>query len=299
MRSQNIPLSDGAETVIEWFGDDQASTQGVIVFFPALGVPIRYYHRLAEAWSGRGYRIALVETRGQPQSSIDDVKRHNFGYREVVTVDMVSVMKAIREEVGDEPVYLAGHSLGGQFALMYASRFDDPIDGIILIAAGSNYHRTLSGTAKRLARHINIRLTRLINKTLRYFPGDKLGFGGRQPLNMMNDWSFEGLNGRYRVTNDSFDYDAALENLKASVLMVSLEGDPLVPRSCADFLAAKLSSASVHQHTLEAKLFGRKAASHFGWAKQPDPVLDALDTWVGGKPTSTVTSSPESALHEA
>ena len=298
MKSQTVAMADGAETVIEWYGDIHEATQGVVVFFPALGVSIQYYRGLAEAWSEKGCSVVLVETRGQKLSSVNDVKRNNFGYREVVTQDMASVMDAVRATAGALPLYLAGHSLGGQFALMYASRYETDLAGIMLVAAGSNYHRTLPGGKQRLARHVNIRLTRLINNALGFFPGDKLGFGGRQPKNMINDWSFEGLKGRYRVVNDEVDYDAMLSRLTVPVLMLSLEGDPLVPRSCADYLAEKLKSAPVRQKTIPAERFGRKAASHFGWAKQPEPVLEALEAWRRNERESETASSSVTLLHE-
>lgn len=285
MISQSIEFQDGETTVLECFGDpapDKASTP-VVVFFPALGVSIKYYRELANQWAAKGLRVVLAETRGQGQSSVKNVKRSNFGYKEILTIDIPAILKNVRTMYGAAPLYLAGHSLGGQFALLYASRYHPKLAGIVLVAAGSNFHSTLSKSSSALIRHFNIGLTRVINRGLGYFPGDKLGFGGRQPKNMIEDWSFEGLNGHYRICGDSFDYNAALRSLKVNLLMLSLEGDPLVPRSSADYLARKLESASVDQSTIPASAFGRAAASHFGWAKKPEPVLERVETWMSNR----------------
>lgn len=280
MSTRKITMADGSETVLERFGEPSERSKAAIVFFPALGTPIRYYRKFGETLASRGYCIAMPETRGQLQSSVRDVKQHNFGYKEVVTLDMVAAIANMRQETESLPLFLVGHSLGGQLALLYRCRFEIDLGGIILVASGSNYYRSLPSAMTRQSRHINIRLVRLINNALGYFPGDKLGFGGRQPLNIINDWTFEGLNGRYRIAGDEFDYNAALARLDLPILMLSLDSDPLIPRSSADFLASKLEAAKIDQETLPAVQVRKAASNHFAWAKQSEPIVDALDHWM-------------------
>ena len=124
-----------------------------------------------------------------------------------------------------------------------------------------------------------IPLVRLIGQSLGFFPRDKLGFGGRQPLNMILDWTHEALTGHYRVVGDNTDYNAALESLELPVMLLSLSGDPLIPRPCADFLARKLKKARVTQVELQAGDYGMKAFSHFSWVKKPEPVLEQVESW--------------------
>jgi predicted alpha/beta hydrolase len=286
LKSQPFELSDRARTVVEWFGEETSPAKGLVVFLPALGASIDYYRPMAEAWVGLGYRVATVELRGGKQSSIKIVRGQNFGYHEVLNVDLASIVPMLRTEAAGRPFLLAGHSLGGQFALLYASRHPREVDAVVLLAGGSNYYGAMP-SGKRLTRHLGLRTIRSINQVLRFFPGDKLGFGGRQPFNMMQDWTEEALTGRYRVTGDPTDYDLELANLAVPVLMVSLHGDPLVPKCSADYLAKKLARAHVAQ--IEHRTEDGKAHHHFRWVKKPAEILAHVDHWIGAHVGTTNT----------
>ena len=280
MKQQPFELPDGARTVVEWFGEETTPEKGLVAFLPALGASVHIYRAMAEAWAGMGYRVATVELRGGKQSSVKDPRAHNFGYNEVLNVDLASIVPRLRAEAAGQPFLLAGHSLGGQFALLYASRHPVEVDAVVLLAGGSNYYGAMP-RGQRFTRHLGLRAIRTIDQVLRFFPGDKLGFGGRQPLNMILDWTQEALTGRYGVRGDAADYDQHLELLKAPVLMVSLRGDTLVPRACADHLAKKLMRAQVVQ--IEVRAEDGEAYHHFRWLKKPDPILAAVDQWIGAE----------------
>jgi predicted alpha/beta hydrolase len=280
LKSQPFEVSDRARTVIEWFGEEAPPEKGLIVFLPALGASVDFYRPMAEAWAALGYRVATVELRGGKQSSVKDVRAHNFGYNEVLNVDLASIVPALRAQAAGRPFLLAGHSLGGQFALLYASRHPSDVDAVVLLAGGSNYYGAMP-RGKRFTRHLGLQTVRTIDQVLRFFPGDKLGFGGRQPFNMILDWTQEALTGRYIVTGDPADYDHELELLKVPVLMVSLQGDTLVPRPSADYLASKLTRAQVAQIELVAP--DGTPYHHFRWVKQPAPILSQVDRWISAQ----------------
>ena len=280
MTSQPFELADRAQTVVEWFGEETTREKGLVVFLPALGASVDFYRTMAEAWAGLGYRVATVELRGGKQSSVKDVRAHNFGYNEILNVDLASIVPRLRGEAAGRPFLLAGHSLGGQLALLYASRHPSEIDAVVLLAGGSNYYGAMP-RGKRFTRYLGLRTVRTIDQVLRFFPGDKLGFGGRQPFNMILDWTQEALTGRYRVTGDAADYDHDLEQLKMPVLMVSLQGDTLVPRPSADYLARKLPRTQVAQIELRAE--DGTAYHHFRWVKKPAAILAQVDQWIGAQ----------------
>src|SRR5262245_18515083 len=118
LKLQPFELSDRAQTVVEWFGENTMARKGLVLFLPALGASVDYYRTMAEAWAGLGYRVATIELRGGKQSSIKDVRANNFGHTEILNVDLVSIIPTLRAEAAGQPLLLAGHSLGGQFALL-------------------------------------------------------------------------------------------------------------------------------------------------------------------------------------
>jgi predicted alpha/beta hydrolase len=278
LNQQPFELPDRERTIVEWFGDKTTADKALVVFVPALGASVDYYRPMADAWAGLGYSVATVELRGGKQSSITDVRAHNFGYNEILNMDLASIVPRLRAEAAGRPLLLAGHSLGGQFALLYASRHPSEVDGVVLLAGGSNYYGAMPRWGQRLMRHLGLRTVRTIDQVLRFYPGDKLGFGGRQPLNLILDWTHEALTGKYCVTGDAADYDRDLEQLDMPVLMVSLRGDALVPRPSADYLARKLTRAQVAQ--IELLPEDGSSYHHFRWVKRPAPVLAPVDDWI-------------------
>jgi predicted alpha/beta hydrolase len=277
VKPQTFESSDRTRTVVEWFGEEAIPEKGLVVFLPALGTSVDSYRSMAKAWAGLGYRVATIELRGGKQNSVKDVRAHNFGYNEILNVDLASIVPRLRAEAAGQPFLLAGHSLGGQFALLYASRHPSEVDAVVLLAAGSNYYGAMP-RGERFKRHFGLRAVRTIDQVLRFFPGDKLGFGGRQPLNMILDWTHEALTGRYRVIGNAADYDRDLGQLKAPVLMISLQGDTLVPKPSADYLARKLSQARITQ--IELRTEGGKVHQHFRWVTKPAPILAQVDQWI-------------------
>jgi len=63
--------------------------------------------------------------------------------------------------------------------------------------------------------------------------------------------------------------------------MVSLQGDTLVPRVSADYLARKLTRAQVAQIELVAE--DGQAYHHFRWVKKPAAILAQVDRWIGAQ----------------
>jgi predicted alpha/beta hydrolase len=267
---------DGTKLTVEWFGAPQEA-KAVVAMLPALGVNTGYYRVLGRELAGLGYAVATIPMRGEGRS-MNEVRRHNHGYREVLDVDLASVVPKLQGRAQGRPFYLVGHSLGGQFALLYASRRPSGISGVALIAGGSNYYAT-APEGKRLGRHVAVWAVRAIDRALGFFPGDKLGFGDRQPKNMMLDWTHEALRGTYAILGDQRNPDDDLAALAMPVLFVSLAGDRLVPASSAQFLGAKLRAASTRFVELDPSQFEARV-DHFRWARCPRPVVSAIEPWL-------------------
>jgi predicted alpha/beta hydrolase len=266
---------------VEWFGEDASDpARPLVVFLPAMGVNTSFYRETFEAWAACGASVAAIEARGMKQSTNCDVRGKGFGYAEVLDIDLATIVPRLVREAGPRPVYLAGHSLGGQFALLYASVAKHAVDGVILVGGGSNHFATLPSRGARVKRYVGFRFIRVLLALLGYFPGHKIGFGGRQPRRLMADWTHEGLTGRYPKIGELHDYEARLRQARFPVLMISFESDGLVPASSADALARKLVHADVSRSELKlAGLPGRRSV-HFGWAKEPQPVLAAIMSWI-------------------
>jgi predicted alpha/beta hydrolase len=274
---ETIPIrsADGASTVVEAFG----SSGDAVLFLPALGVPLHYYRPLLARWAELGYRLFALELRGMPQSSTTDVRGNDFGYNHALALDIPAAI-AQTPLAGDRFI-VAGHSLGGQLALLYAAGHADAVRAVVTIASGSSHHGALSGLVERAKRRAHVGIISGITRLLGYFPGHRLGFGGRQARTMMADWAFEGRHGRFRIAGSAADHEAQLAALQHPVLMLTLDGDPILPRSSSDALGARLVATTVDTVHVARGLNGGEPFDHFRWARRtPDVVLEPVTGWL-------------------
>ena len=277
---RTIPITapDGATSVVEAFGSEGPA----VLFLPALGVPLHYYRPLLADWAERGYRVLGLELRGMPQSSTADVRANDFGYVHALTLDIPAAIGAAGLEA---PLLLAGHSLGGQLALLYAAAHPAAVRAVVTIASGSSHHGAFPTRAARTRRRGQMAAVQAIIRTVGWFPGHLVGFGGRQPRTMIADWSHEGRFGRFEIAGSAADHEGELAALDAPVLMLTLDGDPIVPRHSSDHLAVRLVSARVDAVHVHRSRGDGAAFDHFRWARRtPRAVLDPVTAWLATLP---------------
>jgi predicted alpha/beta hydrolase len=270
---RTIPVAspDGATSVLEEYGPLDA--ERTVLFLPALGVPLSYYRPFFELWGDAGEHVFALELRGQPQSSTSDVRRNDFGWNTILELDIPT---ALAELDHSRPVVLAGHSLGGQLSLLYAAAHPGEVDAAITIASGSSYHGALRTRRQRIMRRTGEFAIRTISTVFGYFPGHRLGFGGRQPRGMMLDWSHESRHGRYVFDRGRVDREAALADLELPVLMITLDGDKLIGPTAANHLASRVPRATIDRVRLQHS----EPLDHFRWArKNPAPIVAAVRAW--------------------
>lgn len=279
-RAHTVVSDHPGELTLLEFGE-ATRARPPIVFLPALGVPLAYYRPLLTEWAARGRHLFGVEMRGMPEADPRALRRAPFGYGVLLRHDLPAVFA---DPVLDgRRVVAVGHSLGGQLALLATAAGTIAPSAVVTIATGSStMHRGAPATA-RFRRAAEIALVRLASAGLGYWPGHRLGFGGLQPRTLMRDWAHEARTGRYRVSGDPTDYEAALPSLASRVLLMTIEGDPLITPESVDALARRLPAAT-DRLTVTAG-----ARDHFLWARRtPKLLIDPLERWLqdGESPTA-------------
>ncbi len=247
----------------------------ILLFLSALGTPARVYGRFGREMVLHGVQVCTPDWRGIASSSVRAGRKSDFGYRELLEFDLASLIEAVRRRFPESPIWLGGHSLGGQLALLKAAANPRGISGVVLVASGSVHLSAYQGKL-RAAIGCLAYLSGLVGTAIGYFPGARVGFGGREAAGLMRDWSTVARTGQYRPAESRIDYEQCMRSLEIPVLALTFEADAWSPASAAQALLKKLSAQSpLHRHWTTAET-GGTPVDHYSWLKQPSLVAPAL-----------------------
>lgn len=258
----------------------EAPQRPVILFLPGMGAPADYYRPLGERLASEGVATAaLLDLRGQGRSSARARRGDQFGYREILEMDLPQAVIVLRRALRGRRLYLAGHSLGGQLGLFLSARMRESVDGVILIAAGTAHYREWPSEYRLRANLITAGVS-LAAQLLPWYPGHVLGFGGEQPRRLMRDWGRVARKGAYRPDGSDFDYEAAARDCVLPVLSVGVREDPIAPAPAREALLGKAPRAEVTRVEIDGVAHHGPFRRHFSWAREPEEAVMAIRGWI-------------------
>lgn len=254
----------------------------VVYWLPAMGVPAKHYLPLAAALAARGVAVALHEWRGIGSSSLRAGGRSNWGYRELLEIDLPAGMAAMRAHWPQARPWLGGHSLGGQLACLYAGLHPADLAGIVLVASGAPYWRRFRRGALVGFAYV---LAPVLAALLGHLPGRRIGFGGNEARGVTADWARSGRRGRYAAAGMATDFEQRLAALELPLLALRLRDDWLGPAASLDWLLGKLPHALRRHELVTPDELGGQPADHFGWMKAPEAVAARIADWIAAHDT--------------
>ena len=139
-------------------------------------------------------------------------------------------------------VVLAGHSLGGAIALMYALRYPQELKGVIIIGSGARLrvHPMFLTPCEEAVKGDTQRWYELVEEMYRLTPEDyKMEIVEKQkaigPAIMLNDF----------LCCDKFDIMDRVHEVKVPTLIICGESDVMTPVKFANYLGAKIANSRV------------------------------------------------------
>lgn len=267
-------------------GSDDRPDSPVVLLWPAMGVPARYYTPFVAALRAAGMAVVVADLRGTGASTPPPGRASRYGYAELVD-DVGAVLEVLKERLDGRTRLLLGHSLGGHATLLHVALTGGAqVDGLVLVAVGTPYWRLYPGRRG----HLVLAGSQLIHGTARllgWWPG--WGFGGRQARGVIRDWAHTVRTGRFPHL-DGVDAEAALREVRLPVLAVSVEGDRLTPAATLDHLCARLTAAPVTRHDYTTAEAGAPM-NHFTWVRAAGPLaarVAAFAAHLPARPSATV-----------
>ena len=255
------------------------ATAPLVVFLPALGTLSRFYGRFAQAMAAAGIAVCTPDWRGMGSSSIRASRHHPFGYRELIELDAQATLMALAEHCPTSPLWLGGHSLGGQVAALVAATHREQVHGFLAIASGTVYAPCYSVRLRAGIRALST-LIACSRPLIGHFPGRRVGFGGRESHGVMHDWLHTARHGTYAPHGSSVDYESLLRRFDRPALALNFSGDSWAPAAIGRMLLDKMPlSRSELWHWTSADS-GGQILDHFSWARQPELVAPRVAAWL-------------------
>ena len=255
--------------------------RAVILLLPALGVPAQYYQPLAQALAGQGLAVLLLEQRGQGRSPLRASRQQSWGFAACLA-DIGCALEQAGARWPGCPRLLLGHSLGGHLAAMATALYPTQLAGVVLAACGSPWRRLYRGATRWQLELLARVLLPLSLRTLGYYPGHRIGFGGREAAGLMRDWSVLARENRYRAAGLDQDLEAGIRAWRGRMLLLRPADDALVPPAAAQSVAERFAAAQTVQITLSAAQIGA-AADHYRWVREPQAAAAAIAAWWAGE----------------
>ena len=162
------------------------SPRASVVFGPAMAVPQAFYAAFAAHLAGQGFEVWTFDYRGTGASLNGSMRGVKADLTDWLKLDYDAVLQAATAASPGRPLYLVGHSLGGQFAPLLPSR--DQVAGLINIAVGSGSLRHNVPSLRRKAPLMWYVMAPLLCPLFGYFPGSKIGVVGDLPTGAMFQW---------------------------------------------------------------------------------------------------------------
>lgn len=274
-KHSEISLSGGGTTTLHVSPAKEPGAPVALVL-PAMGVPAGYYGPFVDELASEGVTAAVADYPGQGEARPLTSRAHDHGYAEIAGGWLPSVVAALRAD-HDGPVVVIGHSLGGHIALAHLAGDEPVIDGVVLIGSGTPYWRHQQGV-KTL---VQTQAMGLITRALRFWPGDRLGFGGVQPRTLVREWAAFARTGT--LAPEGRPVDDGLRQRELPVLVVDLDNDTLAPPTAVDGLVALLPAAQVERwaFTKTADDPG-KPVNHYSFARSPEIIGGSIAEWALG-----------------
>lgn len=251
-----------------------AQAQAALLWLPALGVAAKHYLPFAEELAAHGVAVFVHEWRGNGSSSLRPDRANDWGYRELLTIDLPASYSAMARQVPSLPLLIGGHSLGGQLATCYAALHPETFNQLWLVATGTPYWRSFPAPRRWLL-PLFYRFAPWLADRRGRLNGRRLGFGGMEARGLIRDWAKVGLSNRYAAAGLDVDLEAALARLSIPVHGVLFDRDWLAPQGSLDALLARLAPAQRKLIALNERQLGTRA-DHFAWMKQPLSVVECL-----------------------
>ncbi|CDG82708.1 alpha/beta hydrolase family protein [Janthinobacterium agaricidamnosum] len=243
----------------------QQQVRAEVVIGPAIAVPQVFYTLFAGHLASLGYRVWTFDYRGIGASRSGSLRHCQADLLTWVEQDLNAMVLHASRQVEEVPLFLLGHSLGGQTApFLPAIR---QVAGLINISVGSGAVRHNQPAMRRSAQLLWHVLAPVLCPLFGYFPGKRIGVVGDLPRGVMLQWRRWCLAHDYMLDGEP-GARAAYARASYPVLSLFFSDDELLAEAGSRMLHDAYTGTEVDYRPLSPAQFDLPRIGHFGFFKQ-------------------------------
>lgn len=234
--------------------------RGAVVIASALGVPRGFYGRFADGLAARGYGSLTFDYRGVEGSGAsvapEEVSLVDWGAQ-----DLDAALRTARSAF-DGPLFLLGHSIGGQLAGLAPSSSE--LAGLVLVASCAPYPSRYPWR-ERLGVELVWRVLVPLFGRGPWFSTKRIGLGSADlPTTVIRTWRDWGLTPGYLFDPRHGVDVSGYARLAVPMLSWSFADDRLTSRAAIDALHAHYPAVALTERYVTAP----PAVGHFGYFRR-------------------------------
>jgi predicted alpha/beta hydrolase len=259
--------------------------RAVVVVAGALGVPRRFYSRLAEFLASQGLTTLTFDYRGIAESVPEAGQEILIDMERWGRLDIDAAVRSVLALYPGVPIYLLGHSCGGQlFGLAESS---PQLAGAVLVGA------SLPHTSRypRPERYMLGLLWRVLAPLKTWGAGSGTGHlpatlpflsGAMAPRRVLRQWA-RWCRSKDYLFDPKFGLDTSrYAQLVMPMLTISVSDDELAPQPAVMALAERFTAANVERRIVDVMHMGYGRLGHMGFfrSKTRDALWFPLVHWI-------------------
>ncbi|WP_338848817.1 alpha/beta fold hydrolase [Massilia sp. W12] len=242
-----------------------------LVIAPAMAVSQRFYRDFAQYMAQQGFAVTTFDYLGMGEAGGGELRACRADISEWIEKDADAVLQSVHQAAHGAPVFLLGHSLGGQVAPLLPSQH--LLAGVVNIAVGSGHASHNRPDVARRAPLLWHVLTPLLCPLFGYFPGKRIGVMGDIPKQAFYQWRRWCLSPEYVLSGEPGAREA-YARAAWPVLGLTFTDDELLNEAGSRLLHGAYRSGRVDYREIGPQQYKLARIGHFGFFK--DSMRDSL-----------------------
>jgi predicted alpha/beta hydrolase len=216
----------------------------------ATGMKQSFYYKFAAYFAEQGYHVYTYDYTDIGLSKHQHLRGSVTSYNTWGAEDYPAMVRFLKEQHPEQPIYLVGHSFGGNCLGM--SQVSNDLAAIVTVASQQGYWRSFNDGHRYFVWCVFAITMPFLTRLFGYFPSKTHGLGEDLPKNVSADWSKVILHPE-GVTGLADQRSSWFQKITRPMLMISLDDDTYAPKQAVDNLALCYSAAAVERLNIAPK----------------------------------------------